>query len=137
MGLSGAQKKIVLVAACALVDADRRVLIAQRPEGKPMAGLWEFPGGKVQPEESVEEAAVRECSEETGLAVRAVGRYPERLQDYTHGAVHLHFIRCEPLDPKQQPLDPFRWVERGELTAYEFPAGNQPLLRQLLGDGGS
>jgi mutator protein MutT len=123
--------------AVAVVQRGELFLIGQRPPGVALAGLWEFPGGKVQRDESVEEAAVRECSEETGLAVRAVGRYPERLQDYTHGAVHLHFIRCEPLDPGQPPLAPFRWVERGELSEYQFPAGNQPLLRQLLGDGGS
>ena len=62
--------KIVLVAACALVDADGRVLIAQRPEGKPMAGLWEFPGGKVEPGETPEETLIRELQEELGIAVR-------------------------------------------------------------------
>ena len=60
---------LLLVAACALIDADRRVLIAQRPEGKPMAGLWEFPGGKVEPGEAPEDTVIRELSEELGVMV--------------------------------------------------------------------
>ena len=62
--------KLVLVAACALVDADGRVLLAQRPQGKPMAGLWEFPGGKVETGERPEETLIRELEEELGIAVR-------------------------------------------------------------------
>ena len=62
--------KLVLVAACALVDADGRVLLAQRPPGKPMAGLWEFPGGKVEAGERPEETLIRELKEELGIVVR-------------------------------------------------------------------
>ncbi len=64
------RSKIVLVAACALIDADRRVLIAQRPEGKPMAGLWEFPGGKVEQGETPEETLIRELKEELGIVTQ-------------------------------------------------------------------
>lgn len=64
--------KLTLVVACALIDADKRVLIAQRPEGKSMAGLWEFPGGKIEPGEPIADAAIREPREETGLTARAI-----------------------------------------------------------------
>ncbi|TIR64810.1 MAG: NUDIX domain-containing protein, partial [Mesorhizobium sp.] len=65
--ITPAGKRLLLVAACALVDADRRVLLAQRPEGKQLAGLWEFPGGKVEPGETPEECLVRELHEELGI----------------------------------------------------------------------
>ena len=68
--VTGAGKRILLVAACALVDADGRVLLAQRPEGKPLAGLWEFPGGKVEPGETPEEALIRELREESASRPR-------------------------------------------------------------------
>jgi 8-oxo-dGTP diphosphatase len=118
--------------AIAIVQRGEEFLIGQRPPGVALAGLWEFPGGKVQPGESPEEAAVRECAEETGLAVIARFRYPEQLQDYDHGRVHLHFVHCEPIDPTEPPLAPFGFVPRSELRKYEFPAGNRVLLDQLL-----
>jgi len=118
--------------AIAVVQRGEDFLIGQRPPGVALAGLWEFPGGKVQPDESPEEAAVRECAEETGLAVVARSRYPERVQDYDHGRVHLHFIHCELLHASAPPNAPFRFVPRSELGNYEFPAGNRALLDHLL-----
>lgn len=118
--------------AIAVVEHNGRFLIGQRPNGVALAGLWEFPGGKLLPGESPEEGAVRECWEETGLRVLPRFRYPEQVQEYVHGIVHLHFIACEPIDPNQIPAEPFRWIERRALTEYEFPAGNRELLAQLL-----
>lgn len=119
--------------AIAVVEHEGRFLIGQRPEGVPLAGLWEFPGGKIQPGESPEEAAVRECLEETGLTVVPLFQYPEQVQQYDHVQVQLYFIACRPADPQQMaPIAPFRWVSRGELAEYSFPSGNATLLRILL-----
>ena len=86
----------------------------------------------MQPGETAEAAAVRECLEETGLAVRTLFRYRECVQEYAHATVQLHFIACELLDPQAQPLPPFQWTPRRQLAAYEFPAGNRALLKFLL-----
>ena len=123
--------KIVLVAAVALVDADGRVLISKRPEGKQLGGLWEFPGGKVESAESAAEAAVRECREETGLAVEVVSEYRVDEHDYAHDRVELHFFACRPLDPAAEPRSPFCWVARADLPKHEFPEGNRRLLALL------
>lgn len=119
--------------AIAVVEHDDRFLIGQRPEGVPLAGLWEFPGGKIEPEETAEQAAVRECREETGLVVEPLFRYPHTAHEYAHGAVELEFVACGLVSGERvEPQPPFRWVERGELAQYEFPQANRELIRRLL-----
>jgi 8-oxo-dGTP diphosphatase len=118
--------------AVAVVECEGRFLVGRRPRGAALAGLWEFPGGKIETGESPEDAARRECLEETGLAVTVRGCYPQHVQRYEHGAVQLHFLACEPIDRAQPPREPFTWVERAELAALEFPAGNRRLLDLLL-----
>ena len=119
--------------AIAVVEHENQFLIGQRPPGVPLAGLWEFPGGKIEPGESPEAAAARECLEETGLEVEALFRYPAHVEDYDHGQVELQFIACRPLEaPPPNPSPPFRWVARAELPRYEFPSGNRRLLQLLL-----
>ena len=81
--------KIVLVAACALVDADGRVLIAQRPAGKPMAGLWEFPGGKVEDGEAPEQSLIRELQEELGIVVNEACLAPLTFASHAYPDLHL------------------------------------------------
>ncbi|QDU31944.1 8-oxo-dGTP diphosphatase [Anatilimnocola aggregata] len=117
--------------AIAVVEHQDRFLIGQRPAGVALAGLWEFPGGKMHATETPEQAAVRECLEETGLVVAAKFRYPDRAHVYAHDAVQLHFVACEPSDPSAVPLAPFRWIARQELSNFEFPAGNRELLAIL------
>jgi 8-oxo-dGTP diphosphatase len=85
--------KLTLVVACALVDTDKRVLIAQRPEGKALAGLWEFPGGKVEPGETVEQALRRELLEEIGVTIGAVHPWRVERVDYPHALVRLNFCK--------------------------------------------
>src|SRR4249920_3150523 len=81
--------RLVLVAACALIDADARVLIAQRPPGRPMAGLWEFPGGKVEPGEAPEQTLIRELNEELGIVVREPCLAPLTFASHAYADFHL------------------------------------------------
>ena len=81
--------------AIAVVERDGQFLIGLRPEGESLAGYWEFPGGKVTAGETAEDAARRECLEETGLEVRIVGTYPAIAYDYPHASVQLHFFACD------------------------------------------
>ena len=120
--------------AIAVVEHDGRFLIGQRPAGVPLAGLWEFPGGKIQPGETPEVAAVRECLEETGLSVEPLFRYPSHIHAYEHDSVELHFIACRPLTEQSAKLtSQFRWVNREDLLKFDFPEGNRGLLSLLTG----
>ena len=119
--------------AIAVVEHDGRFLIGQRPAGVPLAGLWEFPGGKIEPGETPEAAAVRECFEETGVPVAPHARYPEHIQAYDHDRVQLFFVACRPdFGGISEPRPPFRWAGREELAGLTFPAGNARLLDLLL-----
>ena len=121
--------------AIAVVERDDRFLFFLRPEGVPLAGLWEFPGGKIEPGETTEQAAVRECREETGLVVEPLFSYPAAAHEYSHGAVELDFVACSLVSGERvEPQPPFRWVERGELAQYEFPQANRELIRKLLAE---
>src|SRR3954471_21803258 len=105
---------IVLVVACALIDTDGRVLISQRPEGKSMAGLWEFPGGKVEPGERPEAALIRELAEELGIGVEEAALDPAAFASAPLGDRHLLLLLylCRTWDGEPQPLDAeaLRWV---------------------------
>jgi mutator protein MutT len=119
--------------AIAIVEQDGRFLIGQRPPSVALAGFWEFPGGKIEPGETPEAAAVRECLEETSLAIEPLFRYPEREHAYAHDRVQLIFIACRPASGSlEPPREPFRWVERVKLGEYEFPAANVEILRALM-----
>ena len=117
--------------ALAVVRHAGRVLIGQRPEGAPLAGFWEFPGGKILPGESPEEAAQRECREETGLAVRLGPLLGLVEHDYAHGRLRLHFFAAEPLDAAQAPAAPFCWVPLAALASCRFPPANAGVVQNL------
>lgn len=121
--------------AIAVVEQGDAFLVGQRPAGKPLAGCWEFPGGRVEPGESAAQAAVRECLEETGVAVQIVGKYPDGAHDYDHDRVYLSFFACQPISPAAAPRTPFRWVSRGELCHLQFPEANRGLLQLLSQEG--
>lgn len=117
--------------AVAVVRDGNRYLIGQRPPGVPLAGLWEFPGGKVRSDESPAEAAVRECREETGLEITIDGEYPRVEHTYDHGRLMLHFFAARPHITGAEPTSPFRWMPAGDLDRLEFPAANAGILKAL------
>ncbi len=119
--------------AIAVVERDGQFLVGERPPGKPLAGYAEFPGGRVEVGETPEQAAVRECFEETGLSVAVVRRYDECEHDYAHDRVHLHFFACRIVGAEMGPRTPFRWVSRADLRLLEFPEANRELLSVLVG----
>lgn len=119
--------------AVAVVLSEGRVLIGRRPEGVPLAGLWEFPGGKVAQGETASEAAARECREETGLAVEVGELDLEVVHSYPHGRLKIGFFPARPLDPAAEPRLPFRWVRLGDLPDYSFPPANAGMIARLTG----
>lgn len=126
------RKPIVLVAACALVDADRRVLIAERPAGKAMAGLWEFPGGKVEAGETPEEALIRELHEELGITTRVACLAPLTFASHAYDDFHLLmplFIcrRFEGIATAREG-QALKWVRAQALRDYPMPAADAPLI---------
>ncbi len=114
----------------AVVERDGRYLVGIRPAGKPLAGYAEFPGGKCESDESPTTCAVRECAEETGLAVEPVRTLDTLAWDYPHGAVVLHFILCR-TDSAAEPRPPFRWVDRVALAELPFPEANAAVVATL------
>jgi 8-oxo-dGTP diphosphatase len=133
-------RPIVLVAAVALVDKDNRVLIARRPPGKNMAGLWEFPGGKVQPGETPEAALVRELAEELGIDVCLECLAPFSFASYAYDNFHLlmplYLCRTWEGDLTPREGQELKWVRASRLINYEMPPADLPLipwLRDLLG----
>ncbi|MDG3004413.1 (deoxy)nucleoside triphosphate pyrophosphohydrolase [Paludisphaera mucosa] len=116
-----------------------RFLIRRRPPGTVYAGYWEFPGGKVEPGETPEQATVRECLEETGLAVVATRLRSVVEHAYPHGRVRLHFFDCTPADPVAEPAPEHAciWVPAKGLAGYRFPEANDAILAQLVAESGS
>ncbi len=128
--------KIVLVAACALVDADGRVLIAQRPEGKMMAGLWEFPGGKVEVGERPEQTLIRELKEELGIVVSDACLAPLTFASHSYADFHLlmPLYVCRRWEGTVTALEAQRlaWVKPNRLRDYEMPPADLPLVSHLM-----
>ncbi|HRD76430.1 MAG TPA: 8-oxo-dGTP diphosphatase MutT [Hyphomicrobiaceae bacterium] len=133
-------RRLVLVAAVALIDVDNRVLIAQRPPGKAMAGLWEFPGGKVDPGETPEEALVREITEELGIEVCEPCLAPLTFASHAYPDFHLlmPLFICRNWDGEISAREgqQLKWVRAMRLSDYPMPPADLPLLpalRDLLG----
>ena len=128
--------KTILVAACALVDADGRVLIAQRPEGKSMAGPWEFPGGKVEKGETPEETVIRELQEELGITTKRACLAPLTFASHSYDDFHLlmPLFICRRFwgIPQAQEGQTLKWVRPGKLRDYPMPAADEPLVPFLI-----
>ena len=127
--------KVVLVAACALIDADGRVLIAERPSGKSMAGLWEFPGGKVDPGERPEDALIRELKEELGIVVNEACLAPLTFASHTYEDFHLlmPLYVCRRWEGVVRPHEgqKLAWVRPNRLKEYPMPPADVPLISHL------
>ena len=128
--------RLLLVVAAALIDADGRVLLAQRPKGKRLEGLWEFPGGKIDANERPEDALIRELSEELGIAVQAACLAPLTFASYTYADFHLlmPLYICRKWEGFVQPLDgqTLKWVRPKRLRDYPMPPADEPLIPHLV-----
>jgi 8-oxo-dGTP diphosphatase len=127
--------RILLVVACALVDTDGRVLIAQRPEGKSLAGLWEFPGGKLEPGESPEAALIRELKEELRIDVKAACLAPLTFASHAYADFHLlmPLYVCRRWEGTAVATEgqTLAWVKPAKLAEYPMPPADLPLIAHL------
>ena len=135
MPTTEAERPVLLVAAAALVDADGRILIARRPEGKTMAGLWEFPGGKVGPRETPEEALIRELAEELDIDVTENCLAPFTFASHAYDDFHLlmPLYVCRVWNGSVRPLEgqTLKWVRPVRLGDYPMPPADRPLVAML------
>ncbi|KAB2711877.1 8-oxo-dGTP diphosphatase MutT [Brucella intermedia] len=129
-------RRILLVAACALVDSDDRVLLTQRPEGKQLAGLWEFPGGKVEPGETPEETLIRELQEEIGITTKVACLAPLTFASHTYDDFHLlmPLYVCRRYEGIARGLEgqALKWVRPKDMRDYPMPPADEPLIPFLL-----
>ncbi|MCB1882423.1 MAG: 8-oxo-dGTP diphosphatase MutT [Geminicoccaceae bacterium] len=124
--------RLLLVAACALVDGDGRVLVTRRPEGKPLAGLWEFPGGKLDPGETPEACLVRELREELGIDTETACLAPLAFASHPYDAFHLlmplYVCRRWRGEPEGKEGQALRWARPQALFQLPMPPADRPLL---------
>ncbi len=134
--MSEAPKKIIVVSACALLDQDNRVLLAQRPEGKSMAGLWEFPGGKIEVGETPEEALIRELSEELGVTTWESCLAPLSFASHSYETFHLlmPLFICRKWEgsPHGRENQQLKWVRKQSLRDFPMPPADDPLIPALM-----
>lgn len=132
-------QNLLLVVACALIDADNRILLAQRPVGKSLAGLWEFPGGKLEQGETPEQALIRELSEELSITVKQDCLSPLTFASHTYEKFHLlmplYICRRYQGIPRGAEGQNLKWVKAADLNQYPMPDADKPLvpiLKDLL-----
>lgn len=128
--------KLLLVVACALIDADNRVLVTQRPVGKALAGMWEFPGGKLEPGERPEPALIRELAEELGITVKEECLAPLTFASFAYPEFHLlmplYICRRWEGTVASQEGQALKWVRPGKLRELEMPPADEPLIPHLV-----
>lgn len=128
--------KMVLVVACALIDADGRILLAQRPEGKALAGLWEFPGGKLEAGERPEDALIRELAEELGIVVKPACLAPLTFASHAYDDFHLlmPLYVCRRWDGEVEGREgqALAWARPQKLRDYPMPPADAPLIPHLI-----
>lgn len=121
-------------AACAVIEDNGKFLITKRMETSPMGHCWEFPGGKIEPGETVEECIVRECREEINVTVEPLRRLQEEHYDYPHGFIHLYFILCRITSGELKALEcrEFRWIAPTQFAEFEFPPADRNVIEGLI-----
>ncbi|KRE20716.1 NTP pyrophosphohydrolase [Bosea sp. Root483D1] len=128
--------KLLLVVACALIDSDNRVLVTQRPEGKSLAGLWEFPGGKLEAGERPEPALIRELAEELGIEVKEACLAPLTFASYAYPEFHLlmplYICRRWEGMVSSREGQALKWVRPGKLRDLAMPPADEPLIPPLV-----
>ena len=134
--MTGPAKPLLLVAACALVDADGRVLLSQRPKGKQLEGLWEFPGGKVEKGEVPEETVVRELGEELGIETKVACLAPLTFASHAYDDFHLlmPLFVCRRFwgTPEPREGQALKWVRPRDMRGYPMPPADEPLIPFLI-----
>ncbi|QEL24791.1 (deoxy)nucleoside triphosphate pyrophosphohydrolase [Bosea sp. F3-2] len=134
--MSPVSVKLLLVVACALIDADNRVLVTQRPEGKALAGLWEFPGGKLESGERPEPALIRELHEELGITVKEDCLAPLTFASYAYPEFHLlmplYICRRWEGSVVSREEQALKWVRPGKLRDLAMPPADEPLIPPLI-----
>lgn len=130
---STTQKKYIRVVACVIEEAGR-FLITQRKKQSHLGHLWEFPGGKIEAGESLEDCAIRECEEELGIVVKPLRLLEETKHDYPEASVHLYFMLCQHSSGTPQAIDcaDFIWATPQEFHNYEFPAADEKVIENYI-----
>ena len=124
----------VIEAVAAVIERDGKFLITKRLETSPMGHCWEFPGGKIEKGETIEECAIRECREEIDVTVEPIRRLCEEWYDYPHGNVHLYFVLCRIVSGEPKPIHcrEARWIEPRQFPDFEFPPADVGVIEELM-----
>ena len=123
----------LIKAVAAVIERDGKFLITLRMEHSPMGHCWEFPGGKIEPGESIEECAVRECQEEIGVRVEPLRRLKSVRYNYPHGKILLHFVLCRLVVGEPKPIEcrEARWIEPRQFPDFEFPPADIEVIDEI------
>ena len=134
--MTAGQQRLLVVVACALIDADNRILLSERPAGKALAGLWEFPGGKLDQGETPEAALIRELREELGIETQAACLAPLTFASHSYDDFHLlmplYVCRRYEGIPQGREGQRLKWVRASQLREYPMPPADEPLIAHLV-----